>query len=276
MFSATSMYPFNDHSRQLALMYEYLRVPKNAPIDRSDVSVMRVKNIFCDDYRGVATVGHQVKTWDFSPDRQLLDKRNLKPKTRFPGADTRQLHYEIKQDLKESTEALKQEKKEREREARELHKMTLGGLSDSELLEYALMLSKEESNSQDPSLQPNSSGGSSSGNFSAGDYVEDDEALLSAVMASLDMENQAVSNSLPSRSPVDWREDEWPSVTETNNSSSRSSRTGSDGSVWGNVHSRVLEPFHSDTSSPRFRIAAEDDEYDEELQYVLKLSESEK
>lgn len=241
------------------------------------MNVMRVKNIFCDDYRAVATVGHQVKTWDFSPDKQLLDKRNLKPRTRLAGgADTRQLHYEIKQDLKESKEALKQEKKEREREAKELHKMTLGGLSDAELLEYALMLSKEEATA--PSPQPNGSGTNhGGGSFSAGDYVEDDEALLSAVMASLDMEGNGdeATNTLPSQSAVSWKEDEWPSVNE-NSSPHRTSRAGSDGSVWGNVHSRVLEPFSSNTSSPRNGIAVEEDEYDEELQYVLKLSESEK
>lgn len=49
------------------------KIPKNAPVDRSDLSLMRVKNIYCDEYRGVATIGHQVKSWDFSS-QALLGK----------------------------------------------------------------------------------------------------------------------------------------------------------------------------------------------------------
>lgn len=50
------------------------KIPKGAPLDRTDMNVMRVKNIWCNDYQGVATVGHQVKAWDFSPGKQFLSK----------------------------------------------------------------------------------------------------------------------------------------------------------------------------------------------------------
>lgn len=51
------------------------KIPKNAPVDRSDVNIMRVKNIWCNDYQGVATIGHQIKTWDFSPGKQFLSTK---------------------------------------------------------------------------------------------------------------------------------------------------------------------------------------------------------
>jgi WD40 repeat protein len=53
------------------------KIPKNAPVDRTDVQVMRVKNLICNDYQGVATIGHQVKSWDFSPGKQFSSKYNL-------------------------------------------------------------------------------------------------------------------------------------------------------------------------------------------------------
>lgn len=53
------------------------KIPRHAPIDRNDISLTRVSRICCDDYRGVANVGHEIKTWDFSPEKQLLGKHPL-------------------------------------------------------------------------------------------------------------------------------------------------------------------------------------------------------
>ncbi|KAI9252911.1 WD40-repeat-containing domain protein [Phascolomyces articulosus] len=187
------------------------KIPKNAPVDRNDVSMMRVTNIHCDDYRGVATIGHQVKSWDFSSDKQMLTKRNLKRSARVPaGGDSRQLHYEIRQEWKESAAAIQQEKREREREVKELNKLTLGGLSDEEMLAYGMMLSQEESTSSSsssttttaitpqmnaPEEEDSSSSSTAQSNYSkktsitipTSDYIdEDDEELMMAMIASME------------------------------------------------------------------------------------------
>ncbi|CAO3577746.1 unnamed protein product [Absidia cylindrospora] len=57
-------------------------------------------NIFCDEYRGVATIGHQVKSWDFSS-QSLLGRKIIRTKSKAPTPALRdELHYEIKQEVK--------------------------------------------------------------------------------------------------------------------------------------------------------------------------------
>ncbi|CDH57937.1 hypothetical protein RO3G_13583 [Lichtheimia corymbifera JMRC:FSU:9682] len=223
------------------------KIPRNAPVDRTDVSMMRVTNIHCDEYRGVATIGHQVKSWDFSPDKQFLDKRNLRQKGKVGNGNARQLHYEMKQDLRESAEAIKQERFEREQHAKEVHKMSLGGLSDEEMLAYAMMLSQEEQGAtKDKPVITNA------------DYVdEEDEALMQAMMESLRMEEEAKAAreqtiTPPAASSSGSSElDHWPMLGEGSGASSSG-------------------------SSSRAEIMADaDDAYDAELQYVLQLSQKE-
>ncbi|KAI8149261.1 WD40-repeat-containing domain protein [Fennellomyces sp. T-0311] len=216
------------------------KIPKSAPIDRNDVSVMRVTSIQCDDYRGIATIGHQVKTWDFSPNKQMLNKRNLRKNVRAGAGEARKLHYEIKQEWKESAETMQQERKEREREAKELSKMTLGGLSDEEMLAYAMMLSQEQSGEVSPQDIP----------ISKADYVdENDEELMMAMIASL--ETASIQNGSTSSSSSDDTLAEWPAVGQQSQKSNA-------GTIWNDTQARV-----------------NDDEDDEELQYVLKMSEKE-
>ncbi|KAI8077295.1 quinon protein alcohol dehydrogenase-like superfamily [Gilbertella persicaria] len=166
------------------------KIPKHAPVDRSDVHVMRVKNLWCShDYRGVATIGHQVKVWDFSPDKQFLT-RPLKPKSNRPITRDR-FRYEIKDEVKESMDKIASEKQDREREEKELNKLSLGGLTDEEMLDYAMMLSQQE-------------------HTPSSDFVDvDDEELMKAVIASLNV-NQHTSSSDQS----EWNEEEWPTVSE--------------------------------------------------------------
>lgn len=266
------------------------RIPRHAPVDRTDVNVTSVKNIWCDNYRGVATIGHQIKTWDFSPDKQLLDKHQLRPKARVPGNDPRHLQYELKQDLKESKEILKQERKEQERHARFVNKMTLGGLSDEELLAYALMISQEDTNmkrQQTDTVSQNENGSDRTAvnGFSAGDYVDDDEELMQAVIASLstsenvsDAQSSSSFDEMPpppqqQQQPANHdQEDEWPAVGEDNASHKWQKRaigrsSSSSTTVWNYARSRgVASP------SPH---GAQDNDYDEELEYVLKLSQTE-
>lgn len=223
------------------------RIPRNAPVDRTDVSMMRVTNIHCDEYRGVATIGHQVKTWDFSPDKQFLDKRNLRQKGKVGNGNARQLHYEMKQDLRESAEAIKQERFEREQHAKEVHKMSLGGLSDEEMLAYAMMLSQEEQGTtKDNPVITNA------------DYVdEEDEALMQAMMESLKMEEEAKAAreqtiTPPAASSSGSSElDHWPMLGEGSGASSSGSSSRADVTADG------------------------DDAYDAELLYVLQLSQKE-
>lgn len=150
------------------------KIPKSANVDRHDVNVMRVKNIWFNDYQGVATIGHQVKSWDFSPGKQLLNRATLKQKGKpCSNAIRDKFKYNIGCEVKESIKKLEFEKIERQQEEKHINKLSLGGLTDQEMLDYAMMLSAQE-NDYSPEQQQ--------------DYVEDDdEELMKAVIASLDL-----------------------------------------------------------------------------------------
>ncbi|KAI7848846.1 WD40-repeat-containing domain protein [Circinella umbellata] len=295
------------------------KIPKNAPVDRNDVSVMRVTNIHCDDYRGVATIGHQVKTWDFSPEKQMLTKRNLKRNVRIPGGgDSRQLHYEIKQEWKESAEALQQERHERHEEAKELNKLTLGGLSDEEMLAYAMMLSQEEkgeeeydshiitmlereedeeeregdssSNTSTTTKKSDNSQKTSITTIPTSDYIdEDDEELMMAMIASMEtasitpqqqQQQHTNTTSSSSNSSVALSDDttEWPSVSDGNESrkwqksSVRPTRNTS-ATIWNGVNTQARVIDKAPMSTHNINNTHNGDEDDEELQYVLRMSQ---
>lgn len=163
------------------------KIPKNAPVDRTDVHMMRVKNIWCNDYQGVATIGHQVKTWDFSPGNQLLMNRRVLKQKGKPSSNTiarDRVRYEIDLEVKESIKKLETEKMDRAKEEKHINKLSLG-LTDEEMLDYAMMLSQQE---ESPSQQDSSN-----------DFVdENDEELMRAVIASL--EHQQIDQDLNSDS----------------------------------------------------------------------------
>ncbi|SAL95327.1 hypothetical protein [Absidia glauca] len=215
------------------------KIPKNAPVDRSDLSLMRVKNIYCDEYRGVATIGHQVKSWDFSS-QALLGRKILRPKAKAPTPALRdELHYEIKQEVKASQLTLAEERKEQALAAKERAKWSLGELSDEEMVAYAMMISQEEPpHTDDPTTgEP--------------DYDED-EAILQAVMASLQM--TANDDNQPTDSPP-------------SNDGSAAHPMDSD-LEWPMIGSSTPTPI----STPTQQHDGWDDDDDEELQYVLQLS----
>ncbi|KAI9032779.1 WD40-repeat-containing domain protein [Phycomyces nitens] len=280
------------------------KVPRNAPVDRNDVSIMRVNKILCSDYKGVAAIGHHIKTWDFSPNKQLLVQRNLREKLRTPGPGLRdpKLHHEIKQELKESTEKLSLEKKNRSLKAKMMHKLTLGGLTDEEMLDYATMLSQEEMvSAQGLGPQASSSGAQ---NINDGDYINDEE-LLRGVIASLGLtedgihyepEVSAIQTAVnPSSSPpqssqagcIGSKETNhdfpaidlirsWPTVNDSigNSDQYKDPRLPAKTHNWGDVRSRVIEPLIAENQN-KLQSNSQDDEYDEELQYVLMLSRGE-
>ncbi|KAG1139886.1 hypothetical protein G6F37_009439 [Rhizopus arrhizus] len=220
------------------------KIPKNAPVDRSDMDVMRVKNISCSEYQGVATIGHQIKTWDFSPGKQLLNRRQLKPKGKSASGNLRDRHrYDIDQEVKESIQKLESEKKERHRHELKLSKLTLEGLSDEEMLHYALMLSQDPSSGSTP--QPSDS---------RDNYVEDEDDLLKAVIASLSVTDSQETDVKESMIESNALDTSIISSNSNNNGSEQDERLANAKSV-SNQH---------------------EEELDEELRYVLELSKTDK
>ncbi|KAI9478261.1 MAG: quinon protein alcohol dehydrogenase-like superfamily [Benjaminiella poitrasii] len=256
------------------------KIPKNAPVDRTDVNVMRVKNIWCNDYQGVATIGHQVKTWDFSPGKQFLSRRALKQKGKPYNAVLRdRFRYEIDREVKDSIAKMELDKREREREEREIHKLSLGGLTDEEMLHYALMLSQQESASTTSPAQPTPQ--------INGDYVDDeDEELMKAVIASLELENRSFidPNMLNGDSSSSGNGN-----SNSNSSSSSSSSSSNSNQISSNSsaidvtrsfedNSNQLDevwPTVAETASTENR-SIEDEDMDEELRYILELSKTDK
>lgn len=164
------------------------KIPKGAAVDRSDIDMMQVKNIWCNDYQGVATIGHQVKCWDFSVGKQFLNHA-LKQKTKVCGGgnmNREKFRYEVKESLKK----FETEKMEIEKEKKQIDKLSLGGLSNDEMLDYALMLSAQE---EEQAYQPVSA-------------EDEDEALLRAVIASLELTENTSSDTSSAIS----QSDDWP------------------------------------------------------------------
>lgn len=267
------------------------KIPRNAPVDRSNIDLFAVKSIVCTDYIGVAAIGNQIKSWDFSPDKQLLSRRKLRPKKSNNAGNLYtsrgQLQAEIHEEMRESKTRIAGEKKAIEEASRTLEKMTLG-LSDQECLDYAIMLSEEASIQSSPRPQATAQAEPSTSELLAS--AGEDEELLQAVIASLETakhehqdelhddldngtytpSNDSISLFSESTSNADDKETyqqlddstEWPSIGNANG--------GIPGS-WSN-NSRVMESEQSH-SSPAVEYV--DDENDEELQYVLKLSRGE-
>ncbi|KAI8340574.1 WD40-repeat-containing domain protein [Chlamydoabsidia padenii] len=173
------------------------KIPRHAPINRLDVSLMRVKNIVCDEYRGVATIGHQVKSWDFSGRKRFGQKsKALSPSIR------NELHYEIKEQVQSSAITLAEERRAKVLAAKEMDKWTLGGLSDEEMVAYAMMISQEPMDASPPSSLTDPPLNDDN----------DDDALLQAIMASLTMDETNTT------SPMDFDLD-WPTIGSSTTSS---------------------------------------------------------
>lgn len=241
------------------------KIPKHAPVDRSDMSVMRVKNLWCNDYQGVATIGHQVKTWDFSPGKQFLSRRALKQKGGKPGNTVvrDRIRYEIGREVKESISKLESEKLERELAAKEINKLSLGGLTDEEMLAYAMMLSEQETATTATTMAHTSSHNTS-------DFIdEDDEELMKAVIASLEQptfEPEAVSDESLSSS------NNTTTSAAASNSQSDIANDDDDYYQWPTVADSIAMPV----TSPQQQEQEEEEDLDEELRYILELSKTDK
>jgi hypothetical protein len=258
------------------------KIPRNAPVDRTDIDLFSVKKIICTDYVGVAIIGNQIKSWDFSPDKQLLSRRKLRPKksnnTGNLYSSRGQLQAEIHEAMNESKSRIADERKAMEEATRTIQKLTLG-LSDTEALEYAIMLSEEASVQATPAVHMKDE-------HEKG--TEEDEELMQAVIASLESakqeqgsdrvsndegdatpSNDSLSLFSESTSVTDERElyqalddpTEWPSIGSAKTSIPSSWSDSNPG--------RIMEQVPS--SRPAASRYVEDED-DEELQYVLKLS----
>ncbi|KAG2202240.1 hypothetical protein INT47_002159 [Mucor saturninus] len=194
------------------------KIPKSANVDRQDVNVTRVTNIWCNDYRGVATIGYQIKTWDFSPAKQLLNRATLRQKGKVSSGIFRdKFKYNIGCEVKESIKKLQKEKIERQQEEKHINKLSLGGLTDQEMLDYAMMLSAQDS----PEKQQQHQGYA----FDDNGGNDSDEELMKAVIASLDLVEQEntdvfyddvhINSSVSSdTSSLLSQKDAWPTVSE--------------------------------------------------------------
>lgn len=229
------------------------KIPKNAPVDRTDMNVMRVKNLWCNDYQGIATIGHQVKTWDFSPGKQFLSRRTVKQKGKPCNNVVRdRIRYEIGREVKESISKLESEKLERQMEEKEINKLSLGGLSDEEMLAYAMMLSEQENNQ------------STSSPLNKTDLVDDeDEELMKAVIASLEQPTFEHESSDESNNTT--------SYSASTNSLSRLDNDDDDYNQWPTVADSVVA-----TPSVQENDEDLDEDLDEELRYILELSKTDK
>ncbi|KAI8983927.1 quinon protein alcohol dehydrogenase-like superfamily [Mycotypha africana] len=247
------------------------KIPKHAPVDRSDVNLMRVKNLFCNDYQGIATIGHQVKCWDFSPGQQnMLSRRAMKHKNKpYNIALREKLKNEIFREAKESIEKLKTEQQELERTRKELDKLSLGGLSDDEMLAYALMLSSQ----QEATFGTNSD--MTAGIMHESDYVDDeDEELMEALIASLEHRDAVITAQKTDFHDTDENEAR---IQGSSNAASSNTQGLPDDSttLYHDIENwPTVEEAATTLSSPQVR--TEDEDIDDELRYVLELSKHDK
>ncbi|CAO3638319.1 unnamed protein product [Cunninghamella blakesleeana] len=252
------------------------KIPRHAPVDRTDVSIMRVKNIVCDEYQGIATIGHQVKVWNFASNSFLgKGALRIKSKNNAPSAKEK-LHHEIKMEVKESKMMIEKERKERQKREYEMSKWSLGGLSDDEIMEYALMISQEERMDDNEIMAYAASVSSSNNNTYNNDHspswlesqstdYDEDEALLQAIKASLDL-SQSTEPVAASSSSSNLKNN----ATDIN-AKQQQNQYLDDINEWPSIGDSIQQ---SPKSTPKNNQI--EDEFDDELQYVLQLSRQEK
>lgn len=191
-----------------------------------------------------------------------------------------QLQAEIHKEVRESRTRLAEERKAMEETTKTIQKMTLG-LSEQECLDYALMLSAETSAQGSPSTVPKAS--SAPDNDTAPPDDDEDEALLQAVIASLETAKKEEDTSI--------KEEDNRSFSYEQSSDAESAELYEDEDVektmedsWPSIRTASKRASNPPVpSSPQFSPSTSstsryneqeflDDEDDEELQYVLKLS----
>lgn len=218
----------------------------------------------------------------------LIARHNLRSKTKTPVGGARgQFHHEIKQELQESKEKQKEEQKERERHEKKLQKLTLHGLSEEEMIAYAMMLSQEESTASSAASessirtsQPSDTMYDQEHGFTPDDFVDDDEDLMKAVLASLDemsAEDTSQARSCGTEETLSTDSEEWPTAADGNGGYRNHVNPTAhlNNNPWADAKARVIEPLKADYQQSNINRVVHEEEYDEELEYVLRLSRGE-
>jgi hypothetical protein len=157
------------------------------------------------------------------------------------------IRYDIHCEVKDSLSKMASEKVERERESKVMDKLTLGGLTDQEMLEYAMMLSQEN---HEPAQ---------------GDFVdEQDEELMQAMIESMNFaENQGVYDENTGMT----NDELYAESSNSNSNSSNNNNSSDDDGIW----PTISESMDVGSGSSQ---AEEEEEMDEELRYILELSKT--
>ncbi|GBB95240.1 hypothetical protein RclHR1_00250038 [Rhizophagus clarus] len=123
-------------------------------VTQAQENTSAVNCIYSKDYRTVLNIGGQIKTWDFTPGSAVTGnkvKQQKKKNTSSTPKYTKRL--EIQNDVRESTQMFEIEEQEREEHFAKMQKYTpIPGLTNDEMLAYALMVSKEEHQTEDDQI----------------------------------------------------------------------------------------------------------------------------
>ncbi|CAG8573692.1 10788_t:CDS:10 [Funneliformis caledonium] len=104
--------------------------------------------IYSKEYRTVVTIGGQIKTWDFEPD--IVKGNKAKTSRKKNTSVSTPKYMKLQNDVRESTQIFELEKQEREEHlAKMLEYAPIPGLTNEEMLAYALMISNEEHQTED-------------------------------------------------------------------------------------------------------------------------------
>ncbi|KAG0241598.1 hypothetical protein BGX31_001031 [Mortierella sp. GBA43] len=105
-------------------------------------------------YRGVMSIGNLVRSWDFSPEAAFAKDKNRKPAAKraiqYSAGPKNRIESDIRNSLKESAslrrlEALAKGKREQlHRRYNNLEASNMADMTDEEVVEYVLMLSKQD------------------------------------------------------------------------------------------------------------------------------------
>ncbi|KAL1918709.1 uncharacterized protein VTP21DRAFT_2731 [Calcarisporiella thermophila] len=124
------------------------RNSERAPVNElSDTSQHSVRHIHGELDHGVIVIGGQVKAWYFSSARSLKGRhKQANGKSRHVGISSKhRLNLDIAVEIRESRRELEQERRAREERQKNIARSNpLPELNEDELLEYAMMVSRDE------------------------------------------------------------------------------------------------------------------------------------
>ncbi|CAI2171106.1 8421_t:CDS:10 [Funneliformis geosporum] len=137
-------------SKEIRILYQRSRRTTNRTVQAQD-GTLAVTCIYSKDYRTVATIGGQIKTWDFSSGIVKGNKAKTSKKKNTSVSTPK--YMKLKDDVRESAQIFELEKQEYEEHLAKMQEYTpISGLTNEEMLAYALMISKEENQTEDDQI----------------------------------------------------------------------------------------------------------------------------